>query len=164
MANGMDHRIARALDAHLRGRGGFGVQALAELMGRPGRTIHNWCEAVCSPSAADLFLVIDAVRSQDPARATLLLADLVRVVGHTVTPVDLASDPDPLPVDVMQAAATEGDLAREVASHGETTDPYEARRALPFVRRLAAAVAVIAGKLEALAATGPQRVLPGVGR
>lgn len=164
MANGMDRKIARALDAHLRGRGGFGVGRLAELMGRPGRTLHNWCEGTCSLSSEDLFLAIDAVRSEDPSRATLLLADLVRNVGHTVQPLDLASDPDPIPIDVMQAAAAEGDLAREVASHGAATDAHEARRALPLARCAAAAVATIVGKLEALAATEAQRMLPGVGR
>lgn len=159
MANGIERLVARALDAHLCGADGYGVARVAEQMGRPERTVRNWCQGVCSPSAVDLLLLVDAMQSEDPAKATLLWADLSRIVRHTAHPVDVSSDTDPIPVDVLQANAAGGALAGEIASHGEETDAHEARRALPLARVAVRETLAIVAKLEALAATGPQRAL-----
>lgn len=162
MANGLERRIALALDAHLRGSRGYGVARLAEQMGRPERTIQNWCAGVCCPSLSDALLLVDAVQSEDPARATLLLADLTRIVRHTTHPVDVRSDPDPLPVDVMQEQEALGGVAAEIASHGESTDAFEARRSLPKVRALVQGALTLLGKLEAIAARTSQLGLGGM--
>lgn len=162
MANGFERKVARALDAHLRGPGGFGVGLLGELMEKPERTIHNWCEGVCSPSSADLFFLVECVRSEDPARATRLWDALSRIVGQTAEPVDVGQDGDSIPTDVLQEQEALGVVAAEVASHGAVTDSHEARRALPKVQALVHGARVLQRKLAALAATDQQLPMEGV--
>jgi hypothetical protein len=162
MANGIERRIALALDAHVRGRGGFGAARLAELIDRPERTVQNWCAGVCAPSSPDLLLLVEAIRSEDPARATLLWADISRIVRHTASPVDVEQDPDPLPVDCLQEQVALGEVAAEIATHGETTDAHEARRTIPKARTLVQGGMTLLGKLESIAASGPQRWFQGV--
>lgn len=162
--NGFNRKLALALDAHLCGRGnGFGVTRLADLMGKPVATIRNWCTGTCSPSAVDLLLVVDAIQAEEPRRATLLWADVSRIVKHVAQPLDPLLDHDPLPVDVLKSGAAHGQLAAEIACHGPETDPYEARRALPLARAAVAQDVEVVAKLEVIVAKTPQRALAGVG-
>lgn len=145
--------------AKLQGHERISLPALARSMGITYEKLQSYLYGRAHfpvELAPDLY---EAVAEVDPVLAvwaweTLCGAAQIKRDSH---PTAAGVDRDPVPADALQAQAALGELSGQIATFGETIDPWEAPRALPAARALHAVASELVVKLERIASETPQR-------